>query len=622
SVDVVESAPHISERIVIEVPDADLCPRYVARMVEGVTIGPSPLKVRVRLHRAGLRPISNVVDATNLVLLECGQPLHAFDYRFLEKNKIVVRRSDPDETFVTLDGQERKLPPNALTIRDGVRAVALAGIMGGLNSEIKDDTTSVLIESACFEPFGIRRTSKSLGLSTEASFRFERGVDPEGSVWAARRVAQLIAELAGGRVLQGMIDVYPSPIVRPAVKVRMDRINRFLGTTMRNTDMLSYFERLGVKVDDADAQTATVTPPPWRWDLEREEDMAEEAARIHGFQNVPTSMPSYGSAPDNTREEYNRTSKVSDIMAASGFTEIITMSFVSREAAGRFPMRADPLPPLELLNPLTEDQAVMRTSLLPGLMSMMKRNNSFRLHDLRLYEVGKAFVSVPGLELPREEFRLAGLACGARYPDTWHFHRGEVDTEGKIDQLREVDFFDVKGPLETLFEAFGSPEPSYVRTTLDFLHPGKAADILLAGERIGFVGELSPIMVRELDLFRKPYVFEILLEPLFLRSRKDGRFSPIPRYPYIERDLSIIVEDKVSGDEIKRLISRFRRDIITSVVLFDLYRGESIPAGYRSMAFRIRYQSDERTLTDEEVQVVHDRLVQGLVEEFGAVMRA
>jgi phenylalanyl-tRNA synthetase beta chain len=602
----------ITERARIDVPDYDLCPRYVATMVEGVRVAPSPFKIRLRLSRSGMRPITNVVDATNLILMECGQPLHAFDYSLLAEGRIVVRRADPGETFVTLDGQERKLPENALMIRDGKRSVALAGIMGGLNSEINDNTRAVLIESACFERFGIRRTAKALGMGTEASFRFERGVDPEGSFWAAQRAAYVIQMLGGGTILAGHLDEYRMPISRPPVTVRPARVNRLLGLSLTTKQMVSYLGRLGVNCDvkNDSEESLVASPPSWRWDLEREVDVAEEVARIHGFQNISVSMPSYVSAPDNTRETHHWRRRVSDLMNSAGFTEIITMSFVSADAAREFIPESGDAAGLPLMNPLIEDYAVMRTSLVPGLLAAMKRNASFRCADLKLYEMGKTFTPLAGQELPREDLRLGGLATGTRYPSLWNVARDAM-----------VDFYDVKGALENVLEGLGVTEVTFEPSRVSFLHPGKSADLILEGQNIGYVGELVPYKTREHDLAGNTYIFEILLEPLLIRSRKETVFRPIPRYPYIERDLSVIIEEKYSWDEIKQLISRLGHDIITSVVLFDIYRGESIPEGCQSVAFRLRYQSEDRTLTDEEVQTVHSLVAHVLKKELGAAMR-
>jgi len=618
-----EAASDIRDWASIEVPDADLCPRYVAKVVNGTVVAPSPLDVRLRLARSGVRPISNVVDATNLILLECGQPLHAFDFSLLEEGRIVVRRCDPGETFVTLDGTERVLPPNALMIRDGKRSVALAGIMGGLNSEIQPATRTVLIESACFERLGIRRTAKALGMSTEASFRFERGVDPEVTLWAAHRAAYLISKLAGGTVLSGYIDVYPRIIERPFVRVRAERVNGLLGLDLTEEQIASYLRRLGIEVEGEPSMSGALKcqPPSWRWDLEREADFSEEVARVHGYQNIYISMPSYRSTPDHTREGLARIRRVNDLMNASGFTEIISMSFISRRSALDFVTEPAESGPMELLNPLTEDCSVMRTSLLPGLVAAVKRNLNFRSENLKLYELGKTFTRVPGQELPREDLRIAAIAVGSRYPELWHFHRGETDIYGRIDALHAVDFYDMKGALENVLEGLDVPDATFVPSRIPFLHPGKSAEMFVNGERIGFLGELFPAKARELDLPAGVQLFEILLEPLFVRMRKEKVFRPLPRYPYIERDLSLIVETNCSGDKIKHLISRLGHDIIASVILFDMYKGESIPEGCQSMAFRIRYQSEDRTLTDEEVQEVHSRVVDALVKELGASMR-
>ena len=308
-------------------------------------------------------------------------------------------------------------------------------------------------------------------------------------------------------------------------------------------------------------------------------------------------------------------------MNASGFTEIITMSFVSREAGQAFSLGTENERNLELLNPLTEDYAVMRTSLLPGLIGATKRNINYKCESLKLYEVGKTFKVVPGQELPREDLKLAAIALGNRYPDLWHFHRGEVDVFGKISGRMGVDFYDLKGALETLLEGFDVTEVKFVPSSVPFLHPGKSANVVVLGEVIGFLGELDPKKAHELDLNGQVQIFEMFLEPLFVQRRKKRVFRPIPRYPYIERDLSLMVETNCSGDQIKHLISRLGHDIIASVVLFDLYRGESIPEGSQSLAFRIRYQSEDLTLTDEEVQVVHSSVAETLVRELGATLR-
>ncbi len=613
----------MDDRATIEIVDTDLCPRYVVRMVQGVRSGPSPFEERLKLTRAGLRPISNIVDATNLILLECGQPLHAFDFDLLQGGKIVVRKCDPQERFVTLDGSERILPVDSLMIRDSERSIAVAGIMGGENSEINEKTSCVLIESACFERFGIRRTAKSLNMSTEASYRFERGVDPEITLWAAHRAAYIIQKLAGGSVLKGFIDIYPRPIVRDEISLNCSKTNDLLGTELPPEKMSKHLKCLGIEVSETDEGFGIMScvPPTWRWDLDREVDLIEEVARIEGFQNIPISMPKCVAKPDRSTQRHRLIRRTAELMNASGFTEIITMSFVSRGICTGFGWDSMVHEELELLNPLTEEHSVMRTSLLPGLFSAAKRNINYRNEDIKLYEIGKTFVPDKDNDLPREDLKLAAIAYGRRYSDLWHFQRSEADETGRMDLERQVDFYDIKGALENVLESLGITDSIFSPSKTPFLHPGKSADIILDGKVVGILGEVSPKKIRELDVSGNFQILEILLEPLYLRACKERGFRQIPRYPYIERDLSFIVKTNCSGDKIKHLISRLGHGIIVSVKLFDLYRGESIPVGSQSMAFRIRYQSEDRTLTDEEVQEVHRKVAESLVSDLGAMLR-
>lgn len=621
--EIIESEDAIDTKLEIELWDPQLCPRYVARMVKGVRIAPSPFELRLKLFRHGVRPISNVVDVTNLVLLECGQPLHAFDHHRLEGGKIVVRRCTDGETFFTLDGIERNLPKNSLMICDAKRSVALAGIMGGQNSEIENFTKDVVIESACFERFGIRRTAKSLGMSTEASFRFERGTDPEGALWAANRASFLMQRIAGGEVLRGVVDAYPNPIIRPRVTVRNRRVSSLVGVDFRKEEIIHYLERLDIKCESCgeSEESLICQSPSWRWDLEREVDMAEEVARIHGFQRIPVSMPVGRVKSDQSRTLNNRVRLAAKFMTASGFTEIVSMSFIPENACIDLGLLTEHNSQLKLINPLTEDYSVMRRSLLPGLMSALKRNLNFKIESIRLFEIGKVFVPVDGSELPREDLVLSGIAVGPRYSNNWHYNRGEINTYGKVETRPETDFYDLKGAIENCLEGLGCEDVKFIRSDKAFLHPGKSANLLANGLVQGFVGELNPKKTREFGLTCKIQVFEILLEPFLLEYRKKIAFRPLPRYPFVERDLSVVVETNCSGDDIKHLISRLGHGIINSVILFDLYRGESIPEGYQSMAFRIRYQSEDRTLTDAEVQEVHSQVIESLAERFGASVR-
>ncbi|MGC8604733.1 MAG: hypothetical protein ACP5VS_13775, partial [Desulfomonilaceae bacterium] len=325
--------------------------------------------------------------------------------------------------------------------------------------------------------------------------------------------------------------------------------------------------------------------------------------------------------PDHTKRDYNLVNKVRNLMNASSFTEIITMSFISNSAADPFREESDNKADFTLLNPLSEDFTIMRKSLLPGIIGALKRNLNFKNENLRLYEIGRTFGAVTGSEVPVEDLKLAGAACGSRYPDSWHFSRGEIDILGKVEVRPEVDFFDIKGALENVLDGLRIDDVEFTPSVRPFLHSGKSAEILINGSNIGFIGELSPEKTREIGLSKRVQIFDVFLEPIFVQSRNDTVFKPLPRYPYIERDLSIIVETNCSEDKIKLLISRLGHDIITSVILFDLYRGESIPEGHKSMTFRIRYQSEDRTLTDAEVQEVHSQVFMALTREFGANVR-
>jgi phenylalanyl-tRNA synthetase beta chain len=379
---------------------------------------------------------------------------------------------------------------------------------------------------------------------------------------------------------------------------------------MEMDEVRDYFHRLGIEFEGEDADALQCVAPSWRWDLEDEIDYVEEAARMRGFDKIPITTPRYRSAADNTRKDHGALRQAAGEMVANGYSEIVTMSFVSKEEAEEFMWGFEDAGPLPLMNPLTEDMAVMRTSLMSGLIGAAKRNISFRSKDLRLFEVGKVFKPLDNEELPLEELRIAGLATGARFPRLWNVNRDEM-----------VDFYDLKAVLENLLEGDGEAPLVFKRAEISFLHPGKSAQIYLKDQPIGYIGELTPSKLREHDLDQSIQVFEILLEPVMVQAYKQKVFRPIPRYPYMERDLSIIVEDKVLGDDIKRLISHLGHDIIHHVTIFDLYRGKSLPEGKHSYAFRIRYQSEERTLTDEEVQEVHSHVIETLQEELGATLR-
>ena len=499
----------------------DFCPRYAARLILGVTVGPSPRWLRQRLESVGLRSISNIVDVTNFVLLEYGQPLHAFDYDLLAENRIVVRTARLDEPFTTLDGVPRILSPDMLVIADGQKAVALAGIMGGLDSEIRNETRNVLLESAFFNPVSIRRTSKKLALSTEASVRFERGVDIEGILPAADRAAQLMRELGGGAVVPGVVDQYPRPVSNPPITLDVDQAGRFLGIEITTDQALDIGRRLGLPMVRKERDRIEVRPPAFRRDLTRPVDLMEELARMIGYDRIPITYPRSASTAAKEPPALSLRRRIEEILTGLGFDQIITYSFIAEKWAAFFsPSAAIPgnTPYLALSNPLSEDQTAMRTSLLPGLLSTLKRNLDQRNLNLRVFEVGKVFypVAEPG-QLPRENTRLGMLWSGNRYPESFH---------QKVDL---ADFYDLKGIAEGLLETLRVQDATLapVQNRL-WYHQEQAVGIFSPVGLLGEMGEIAPA-VRDLFDFRESaYVLDLDLDHLPGPSRKRRRLNPGP----------------------------------------------------------------------------------------------
>ncbi|MGQ9858240.1 MAG: phenylalanine--tRNA ligase subunit beta [Thermodesulfobacteriota bacterium] len=609
-----ETAPAISNRFQVEIRDPDLCPRYVARMVEALEIAPSPLWMRRRLQLVGLRPINNVVDITNYVMWELGQPLHAFDLDLLEGSRIVVQRARPGERFVSLDGQLRVLSEDMLMIWDGARPVAVAGVMGGQNSEVRPQTRNVLIESAYFQPMNIRRTSKALGMNTEASRRFERGVDPEGCPRAADRAAQLMAELAGGAVAAGILDVYPRPQVSQPIRLRISRTNELLGTDLTLEEVRRTLEVLSMEVKEGEGGSLLVVPPTRRVDLTREIDLVEEVARVWGFERIPSSLPGRTGAGVEETAQRGIEGKVRETLVGLGFHEAITFSFIDPMAMDRLGLA--PLDrlrtALELRNPIRQDQRIMRTTLVPGLLDAVHRNLHRRTMDLRLFELGRVFLPKEGQLLPEEPRRVAGAMLGQRAPQHWSYPSSPVD------------FFDLKGVVETLLEAvhlkdvcFDSENPPV------FLRRSAAARILSGHRELGWLGELHPEVLEKWDLESPVFLFEMDLEELVEPFSRVPVFKPLPRFPEVVRDLSVVVGEDVPGGDVLRCIREMGLEWLESVVLYDLFRDpEKLPPGTKSLTFRIWYRSKEGSLTDEAVNQEQQRLVDGLARAFGARLRA
>ncbi len=602
----------VHQKTSVTILDPDLCPRYVARMIEGVKIGPSPLWMRNRLEKVGVRSINNVVDVTNFVMMEYGQPLHAFDFDLLEEGRIVVRRAQKGEAFVTLDGVKRTLDGEMLMICDGVKPVAIAGVMGGLNTEIKEDTKIVLLESAYFNPMGNRRTSKELGLETEAAFRFGRGIDYGGCVAAANRASQLIQELAGGRVMEGVVDAYPNPIRSSPIRLSVRKIHQVLGTEISAKQARAYLEDLELDVRGKDEDILIVTPSSFRGDLEREIDLIEEIARMDGYEKIPLSLPKGPPSPEERSREFFLERKAVELLLQHGYYEVITYSFTSPTSWDFIGLNPDDprRKYLRILNPLTEDFSVLRTSLIPGLMETARYNVTRKNSNLKIFELKKVFFPQEGERLPKEVKYLAGLAMGADQDPHWAF------------SPRPIDFYDVKGCVEDLLEALQIEEIKFSRAEdIPYLHPGKASRVLCGKEVLGVLGEVHPQVLGYYEIHGKAYLFEIDFEQMVKWAGEGKRFQPLPKFPVVYRDLSLVVDDDLEVDKVAEAIWNFHQPFIDEVNLFDVYRGAPISEGKKGVSYRIRYQASDRTLTDEEVNRYHEKVIFQLREIFQVELR-
>ncbi|MEW6616598.1 MAG: phenylalanine--tRNA ligase subunit beta [Thermodesulfobacteriota bacterium] len=596
----------------VEIHAPELCPRYSASLITDVTIGLSPFWMRRRLESAGIRPISNVVDVTNYVLMEFGQPLHAFDFDLLSGKRIVVRRANDGDIFTSLDGMERHLSSDTLMICDGEKPVAIGGIMGGLNSEVSEGTSNVLIESAYFNPTNIRKTSKKLGLQTEASYRFERGVDYGGVVKALNRATQLALEFCGGKAAKGVVDQYPSPIFPKEIPLSIDKANKILGTSLKKGKVNRYLKSIELDVKDLDKDKVIVKIPSFRMDLHREIDLIEEVARLDGYDNIPTTTPvvKVNAASKNPLQVLQ--DRVKDILASMGYYEVVNYSFISPVSAALLNLDAEhPYKKfISIKNPLREDQSVMRTTLIPGLLSTMKTNVYNKNLNLKLFELGAVFYSVKGEELPREKKMLSALATGLRYGESWSF-----PVEG-------VDFYDIKGSLENLFEGLNIMNFNFLSTPdIPYLHPGKSSVIMVDNNEIGTVGEVHSAVLEGYELSNAVYIFELDFDLMIRHTFGDKKIKPLSKYPPIYRDIALIVDESVQSKDIYNAIGKLSNKLVDSIRVFDVYRGKSIPHGKKSLAYRIKYQSYERTLTDKEVNSIHEKLVSNLVEKTGARIR-
>jgi phenylalanyl-tRNA synthetase beta chain len=607
-----EKGDNITEIASVVVDDPELCPRYAARYISGCKIGPSPGWLINRLKSVGLRSINNVVDITNYVLMEYGHPLHAFDFDRLAERKIIVRRAHEGETFRTLDGQERLLNCTDLTIRDGRRVVALAGIMGGENSEITCSTTNILLESAFFNPSSTRLTSKRLGLHTDASHRFERGADINIILRALDRAATIIAELSGGTIAQGILDVYPTEFAPKKITARVDKINGDLGLKLSDDAISRIFRNLEFEVESVQPGIFEVSIPSFRVDIEREIDLVEEIARLNGFENIPATMPIATVSSDLPPKHQRLEKRLRNLMAAQGFNEVINFSFISPVAFDKLLLEENDhrRNTVKLRNPLVDEQSVMRTTLLSSLLDAASRNISYRELNQHIFELRRVYLPRAGQELPVEPLFLSGLVTGRREVTGWN--QGDD----------QVDFFDAKGIVENILKDFNVAAALFSAENIEkFYHPGKACNVILGNETAGSIGELHPDVLENFGIDQNVYYFEIDFEKLLDNSREAISVAAPSRYPESIRDIAMLVDDDVSFKMVLESVTSLKVKEIENVDIFDLYKGEHVPSGQKSIAIRVRYRSNEKTLTDDEVARLHERVVKHLLNALKVTIR-
>jgi phenylalanyl-tRNA synthetase beta chain len=594
-----QARDYISVRV-----ESEDSPIYTAKVIKNVKIGPSPLWLQNKLMAAGIRPHNNVVDITNYVLLEYGQPLHAFDYDRFGSKEVLVRKAYEGEKMVTLDGTERTLRQEDLVITNGKEPVALAGVMGGLDSEVKDDTTTILLESAYFNGTSIRRTSRYHGLRSEASSRFERGIDPTRVRQASERAAALIAELAGGEVLEGTVAHEELRVEPVTVQVDRTKINRFLGTDLSIKEVEDMIQKLQFEYT-LDNETFVVHIPSRRWDISIPEDMYEEIARIYGYDKIPTTLPVGAQTLGHLTPYQQKRRVVREVLEGAGLLQATTYSLTSKEKFGQFALQ--PAEPVQLSMPMSEEHAILRDTLIPHLLDSISYNRARKNSDVGLYEIGKVFYGKGAHVQPEEVEHLAVALTGLYVNHPW---QGE-----KV----PVDFYTVKGILEALFERLQLAGIRYEKAEIDGMHPGQTAKIYYNDEVVGFLGKVHPTREKEYDV-KNVFVFELDLEKLINMKSPFLSYTTIPKFPGITRDIALVVDQTQTAGELKDIIVSAGGKLLKEVNVFDVYVGDKVPENKKSVAFTLKYSDPERTLTDDEVNQVHENVVAAL-QSAGAELR-
>ncbi|OJV66092.1 MAG: phenylalanine--tRNA ligase subunit beta [Clostridiales bacterium 38-18] len=584
----------------VEIKDADLCGRYVAKAVKNIKIEQSPMWLQLRLMQAGMRPINNIVDITNYVMLEYGQPIHAFDMDTLKDGKVIVRRAIEGEVFETLDGKERALNNEMLVIADAERTIGIAGVMGGANTEISSNTKNVLIEVASFDKSSIRKTSKTLGLRTEASSRFEKGVSQELPLEVVNRVCYLIEALGAGKIIGGTIDVYPGKKQPVEIPFTVEGINRVIGTALNEAQMIELLSRLGIETVKGEKLIAQI--PHYRLDLDKQIDLVEEVARLYGYEKIAMTLPKVDAWGAKTNAQMIK-DKVKFELLANGVDEILSYSFVSRKDLDKIGLPENSLlrDQVALINPLGEEFSVMRTTLVPNVLEVLARNYNRKNKNVRIFEIGSIFMpkEVPVVQLPIEKEVLA------------------IGTMGE-----KEDFFTLKGIVENVLTGLGINGYYFEKeTNHSMFHKGRCANLIWNGHILGVLGEVHPNVIENYGLSERVYVADLDYNILMQIAKEDKKYSPVPKFPAIERDIAVLVSDSVTSMAIEETVREVAGKLLESVKMFDMYKGKQISEGYKSVAYELVFRADDRTLVDEEVNSIFKKVLSALEERLGAQLR-
>ena len=617
AIEVVEAAGEkAGDLIDIKIEDNDLCRRFSGRMLRNVKIAPSPAWIVERLKGAGIRAINNVVDVTNFVMLELGQPLHAYDYDEIQGKMLIARRAEAGENLHTLDDSSRLAVGDELVIADAKNPAGLAGVMGGLETEITDKTTSVVLEAASFKGAGIRRTARSIGIHSEASGRFERGVDITQTVRALNRAAQLLEEMGACTVVSGVVDVYPNPAEQVCVEFTAQAVNDHLGTDIDGEWMAAKLKSIGFEVVEESAGKYKAVVPSWRMDVTLMEDISEEVARLYGYDNITSTMPYGAVLQGHQSEEQNFVDIIKEALVGQGMTEEVSFSFTSEEILNKLnvPSDSEPRHAIPIMNPLTDDYPLIRTTLLSSIMENAARNFARKNTRLRLFDVAPVFLpkngELPLTDLADERLKLVGLITGRRLPIAW-------DTNNE-----SVDFYDMKGIVENLFHKIGIQKYKVERGEHFALHPGKTAIIKKGSEIIATLGEVHPTVAENFGISQKVYIFEMDVATLQKYRQTKTRLASLPKYPAIERDLALLVDSDVMASDILAVIKKNGGAYFRDATLFDVYTGKQVAEGKKSMAYHLYFQARDKTLTDAEVDAAFENILEATATELKAELRA